>query len=132
MFVKVCGITRMEDAAAAVDAGARALGFVFWPKSPRFVDPFHARAIVAKLPPFVTPVGLFVNQPHEYVTGVASLVRLAPCNSWRRIDRLRRVAQVAGDSGADAGRSHRRVARAHARAARRARSGPARRNRPDD
>jgi len=76
MFVKVCGITRREDAAAAVDAGARALGFVFWPKSPRFVDPFHARAIVAQLPPFVTAVGLFVNQPHEYVTGVASLVRL--------------------------------------------------------
>jgi phosphoribosylanthranilate isomerase len=76
MFVKVCGITRREDAAAAVDAGARALGFVFWPKSPRFVDPFHARAIVAGLPPFVTAVGLFVNQPHEYVSGVASLVRL--------------------------------------------------------
>ena len=76
MFVKVCGITRMEDAAAAVNAGARSLGFVFWPKSPRFVDPFHARAIVARLPPFVTPVGLFVNQPHEYVSGVASLVRL--------------------------------------------------------
>jgi len=76
MFVKVCGITRREDAAVAVDAGARALGFVFWPKSPRFVDPFHARAIVATLPPFVTAVGLFVNQPHEYVSGVASLVRL--------------------------------------------------------
>ena len=76
MFVKVCGITRMEDAAAAVDAGARALGFVFWPDSPRFVDPYRARAIVAKLPPFVTPVGVFVNQPHEYVNGVASLVRL--------------------------------------------------------
>ena len=76
MFVKVCGITRREDAAAAVDAGAGALGFVFWPKSPRFIDPFHARAIVAKLPPFVTAVGLFVNPPREYVSGVASLVRL--------------------------------------------------------
>lgn len=76
MFVKVCGITRLEDAAAAVDAGARALGFVFWPNSPRFVDPFRARAIVATLPPFVTPVGLFVNQPHDYISGVSSLVRL--------------------------------------------------------
>jgi len=49
---------------------------VFWPKSPRFIDPFRARAIVASLPPFVTAVGLFVNQPREYIAGVASLVRL--------------------------------------------------------
>jgi len=76
MFVKICGITRLEDALAAVDAGANAIGFVFWPKSPRFIDPHRARAIAARLPPFVTPVGLFVNQPREYVGGVASLVRL--------------------------------------------------------
>lgn len=76
MFVKICGITRIEDADAAVEAGANAVGFVFWPKSPRFVDPFRARAIAAALPPFVTAVGLFVNQPAEYVNGVASLVRL--------------------------------------------------------
>ena len=76
MFVKICGITRLEDALAAVDAGANAIGFVFWPKSLRFIDPHRARAIAARLPPFVTPVGLFVNQPREYVGGVASLVRL--------------------------------------------------------
>ena len=76
MFVKICGITRLEDAHAAVDAGARALGFVLWPNSPRFVDPYRVRAIVATLPAFVTPVGLFVNQPIEYVNGVASLARL--------------------------------------------------------
>ena len=76
MFVKVCGITRLEDAGAAVAAGARAVGFVFWPESPRFIDPYRAKAIAAKLPAFVTAVGLFVNQPLEYVTGVASLVRL--------------------------------------------------------
>ncbi len=46
MFVKICGITRLEDAEAAVELGAGALGFVFWPKSPRFVDPERARAIV--------------------------------------------------------------------------------------
>ena len=62
VLVKICGITRQEDAAAAVAYGARALGFVFWPGSPRFVDPYRARAIVAELPPFVTPVGVFVNQ----------------------------------------------------------------------
>jgi len=76
VLVKICGITRVEDAAAAVDCGAGALGFVFWPESPRCIDPHRARAIVATLPPFVTPVGVFVNQPAEYVRGVASLVRL--------------------------------------------------------
>jgi phosphoribosylanthranilate isomerase len=76
MFVKICGITQLEDALAAVDAGANAIGFVFWPKSPRCIDPYRARAIAAQLPPFVTAVGLFVNQPREYVNGVASLVRL--------------------------------------------------------
>jgi phosphoribosylanthranilate isomerase len=76
VFVKICGVTRLEDAEAAVDAGANAVGFVFWPTSPRFVDPFRARAIAAALPPFVTAVGLFVNQPAVYINGVASLVRL--------------------------------------------------------
>ena len=76
MLVKICGITSMEDAEAAVEAGAGALGFVFWPKSPRFVDPHRARAIVSSLPPFVVPVGLFVNQPAAHVRGVAALVRL--------------------------------------------------------
>ena len=56
--------------------GASAIGFVFWPDSPRYVDPYRARAIRAALPPFVTAVGVFVNQPVEYVSGVASLVRL--------------------------------------------------------
>jgi phosphoribosylanthranilate isomerase len=76
MFVKICGITRLEDAKAAGEAGANALGFVFWPGSPRFIDPYRARAIVARLPAFVAAVGVFVNQPADYVTSVASLVRL--------------------------------------------------------
>ncbi len=76
MFVKICGITLAEDAHAAVSAGADAIGFVFWPGSPRFIDPYRARAIARTLPPFVTTVGVFVNQPIEYVSGVASLVRL--------------------------------------------------------
>jgi phosphoribosylanthranilate isomerase len=76
MFVKVCGITRVEDALAAVELGADALGFVFWPNSPRVIDPFRARAIVAALPPFVSVVGVFVNQPASYVNGVAALARL--------------------------------------------------------
>jgi phosphoribosylanthranilate isomerase len=76
MLVKICGITRLEDAEAAAQAGAAAVGFVFWPGSPRYVDPFRARAIAARLPPFVTTVGVFVNQPTAYIAGVASLVRL--------------------------------------------------------
>jgi phosphoribosylanthranilate isomerase len=76
MLVKICGITSMQDAEAAVEAGAAALGFVFWPKSPRFIDPHRARVIVSSLPPFVVPVGVFVNQPAAHVRGVAALARL--------------------------------------------------------
>jgi phosphoribosylanthranilate isomerase len=77
VFVKICGITRAEDARAAVDAGAEAIGFVFWPGSPRYIDPYRARAIAASLPAFVSTVGVFVDQPAEHVNGVAALVRLA-------------------------------------------------------
>jgi phosphoribosylanthranilate isomerase len=76
MLVKICGITRLVDAQVAVDCGAGALGFVFWPRSPRFIDPFRARAIAATLPPFVVPVGVFVDQDAEYVNAVAGLVPL--------------------------------------------------------
>ena len=76
MFVKICGITRLEDALAAVQCGANALGFVFWPNSPRWIDPAQARSIIEVLPPFVTPVGLFVNQPVDEVNETAAIARL--------------------------------------------------------
>lgn len=59
--IKICGITRIEDALAAAAAGADAIGLVFYAKSPRAVSLPQARAIIAALPPFVTTVGLFVN-----------------------------------------------------------------------
>ncbi|MDK2745049.1 MAG: phosphoribosylanthranilate isomerase [Nitrospira sp. BO4] len=62
MKIKICGITNLEDAKGAVAAGADALGFVMYRKSPRWVDPSLVRAIVAELPPFVLPVGVFVNE----------------------------------------------------------------------
>jgi phosphoribosylanthranilate isomerase len=72
MHVKVCGITRAEDAQLAAALGAAAIGFVFWPSSPRCVTPEAARAIVAELPPFVVPVGVFVDQPvREILDAVA-------------------------------------------------------------
>jgi phosphoribosylanthranilate isomerase len=77
MIVKICGITRREDAEIAVAHGASAIGFVFWPESPRFVDPYRARQIASVLPPFVSTMGVFVNQSSEYINGVASLVPLA-------------------------------------------------------
>lgn len=59
--IKICGITRPGDLEAAVEAGADAIGLVLWPKSPRAVDLAQAAALARRLPPFVTPVGLFVN-----------------------------------------------------------------------
>ena len=69
--VKICGITSVEDAQAAVAAGADALGFVFYPPSPRYVTPEQARQIIRRLPPFITTVGLFVDVPATTVHDIA-------------------------------------------------------------
>ena len=69
--IKICGVTRLEDALAAVAAGADALGFVFHRASPRCVEPGQAREIIRNLPPLVTPVGVFVNRGIQEVRRIA-------------------------------------------------------------
>ena len=68
--VKVCGITTVDDALAAADAGADALGLIFVEGTPRYLTPARAAAIVAALPPFVCPVGVFWDHPASHVNAV--------------------------------------------------------------
>ncbi|HWW91918.1 MAG TPA: phosphoribosylanthranilate isomerase [Vicinamibacteria bacterium] len=76
VLVKICGITSPGDARLAVEAGADALGFVFWPGSPRRVDPETARRIGAGLPPFVWRVGVFVDADQETLAATADAAGL--------------------------------------------------------
>ncbi len=84
MFIKICGITRLEDAEAAVLAGADALGFVCWPKSPRYVAPDRIKRLLSALPAAVVTVGVFVNQSTDEINDVLRQTAL-------------RVAQLHGD-----------------------------------
>jgi phosphoribosylanthranilate isomerase len=74
--VKICGITTWEDARLSIDLGASALGFNFYPLSPRAISPADAWSIVRRLPPFVEAVGVFVNWPPLVVAALARAVRL--------------------------------------------------------
>jgi phosphoribosylanthranilate isomerase len=73
MIAKVCGITRLGDALHAAQHGATAVGFVFWPDSPRYIAPERAARIVRELPSTVTAVGVFVNQAVDEIARVAAL-----------------------------------------------------------
>ena len=75
MRVKICGITNYEDAKMACDAGADALGFVFYRPSPRFIEAREAKKIIQKLPPFVTKVALFVNMSADAINGAMEFLK---------------------------------------------------------
>jgi len=72
VLLKICGITRLSDALHAVEHGAGALGFVFWPQSPRYITPERAAEIIAALPPGVDAVGVFVNEPVDSIRAVVA------------------------------------------------------------
>ena len=74
--IKICGITRVEDALCAAECGANAVGFIFHPASPRYVTPERAKAIVAELPAGIVTVGVFVNRPAEEVERTVETCRL--------------------------------------------------------
>ncbi len=71
--VKICGITTLHDALMCAQAGADALGFIFYEGSPRAIGPSAAAEIISSLPPYVIPVGVFVNSPAERISSVISL-----------------------------------------------------------
>lgn len=112
--IKICGLTRREDVLHAIEAGADALGFVFYRQSPRYVSPEAAADLIAEVPPYVTPVGLFVNAGAAEVAEVAaqagiSLLQFhgdeapADCATAARAARLPfvRVARMRPDTGSD-------------------------------
>jgi phosphoribosylanthranilate isomerase len=74
--IKICGITREADLLTAVEQGADAVGFVFYEPSPRYVAPQRAAQLIARLPPFVTSVGLFVNASEASIASALAAVRV--------------------------------------------------------
>ena len=109
--IKYCGITNVDDALAAIDLGVDALGFVFHPPSPRYVEPDSAGAIIAALPPLVCKVGLFVNHEPNAVREIAAMTGIdlvqyhgdetpAACaaspRAWIKAVRVRAETDLAG------------------------------------
>ena len=94
--IKICGITNLDDAMAAVDFGSDALGFVFFRESPRAISPQSAASIIAKLPAFTTTVGVFVDSPLDEIQKIVNETGID-------------VVQLHGDEPPESCRLHRRV-----------------------
>lgn len=90
-LIKICGITALEDALAACDAGADALGFNFWPRSPRYIEPERAARIIERLPGNVLAVGVFVDEPAERIEEIAAAagIEIAQLHGACGVPRLR-------------------------------------------
>jgi phosphoribosylanthranilate isomerase len=86
MRVKICGITNFQDAMQAIEAGADALGFVFYRESPRYIKPENAKKIIQKLPPFIGRVGLFVNEGIDTIDTISKYCDLTLCQIHFDVD----------------------------------------------
>jgi len=95
--IKICGMTRLEDALCAAEAGVDALGFIFYAKSPRSIDPESAQRIIAQLPPFVDAVGVFVDRELQQVEAIVKQCRLsyAQLHGAESPEDCRRLAKIA-------------------------------------
>jgi phosphoribosylanthranilate isomerase len=77
LFVKICGITNLEDAVHAVRCGADAVGFNFYAKSPRWIEPEHAAEIIRQLPEHISKIGVFVNARRKFIHDVITVAKLS-------------------------------------------------------
>jgi phosphoribosylanthranilate isomerase len=99
-WVKICGITNVEDALTAADAGADALGFVFYERSPRHVTPDAVRDIVRKLPAKIDKVGVFVEEPPEIIRQVVQEVGLTVVQLYTQTGKPERIKDLIATSKA--------------------------------
>ncbi|HHS93262.1 MAG TPA: phosphoribosylanthranilate isomerase [Campylobacterales bacterium] len=86
MRVKICGITNFQDAIQAIEAGADAIGFVFYRESPRYIKPAEAKKIIEKIPPFIGRVGLFVNEGVDTIDTISNYCDLTLCQIHFDVD----------------------------------------------